>query len=773
MSRHPSLRSRAALAVEVLEDRWVADASTNLLLTLAANAKPDFQPNAYARGVQLTRGFDLLPGVFEAKVQGVTVNQAINSLKSNGLVVQARQNVKVQIDRVPNDPSFSQQYALQNTGQSGGIADQDIAAPLAWDQSVGTGAKLVAVIDTGIDYNHPDLASNIWVNPGEIPGNNRDDDGNGFVDDVHGFDFVNNDGNPMDDNGHGTHVAGTIGAVTNNGVGVAGVNWNVKMMALKFLDRSGSGYLTDAIASLDYAVRMGAKISNNSWGGGGFDSLLNTAIANARANGHIFVAAAGNESNNNDTSPSYPASYNLDNIVSVAAVDNRGNLASFSNFGATSVDIAAPGVNILSTLPNNRYGNLSGTSMATPHVTGAISLVWDAHPTLTYREVINKVLSSGDTLSTLNGKVAGGRRLDVAAALGTPAQPPQDTTGPKIASVEFLTTGVSLVGARLTFSEAINPSTLTLADLSMTGPTGTALVLSSVSEVSGSGGKVFLVSLQNAATETGTYKLTISPDISDAAGNKLDSNGNGIGGELADAVAATYAIASQFSFTNSTPVAIRDWSTSISRIEIGQDITIGDLNVRLNINHTWVSDLVITLQSPNGTQVRLFNRRGGDGQNLTGTLFDDEATIAIRNGSAPFSGTFRPEASLTNFDNRNARGTWTLYVSDRSLFDTGTLVSWSLEVTPRASTSLRQSGSRVGNLATLLSSLTVRETTLIEVPLAFQSRLDAALRPLLVRMGQTTQAVTVLTTTPTNQGTRSSRVTSRLIDELFQSLGLA
>ena len=233
---------------------------------------------------------------------------------------------------------------------------------------------MVAIIDTGIDYTHPDLAANIWTNPGEIAGDGIDNDGNGYVDDVHGYDFVNNDGDPMDDHFHGTHTAGTVGAVGNNGVGVTGVNWQVKLMALKFLGASGSGSVSGAVSALEYAVTMGVRLSNNSWGGGGYSQALYDAIKNSQVIGHVFVAAAGNSGVNSDLQPAYPASYDLDNIISVAAIDSSDNLASFSNRGVVTVDLAAPGVAVLSTVLGGGYASYSGTSMATPHVTGAAAL---------------------------------------------------------------------------------------------------------------------------------------------------------------------------------------------------------------------------------------------------------------------------------------------------------------------------------------------------------------------------------------------------------------
>ena len=245
------------------------------------------------------------------------------------------------IDAVPNDSRLGDLWGMNNTGQTGGGNDSDIDAPEAWDLTTGSASVVVGIIDTGVDYNHPDLAANIWTNPGEIAANGVDDDGNGFVDDIHGYDFVNNDGDPIDDDEHGTHVAGTIGGVGNNGSGVVGVNWTSSIMGLKFLDAGGSGSTANAIRAVNYATLMrqqygvNVRVTNNSWGGGGFSQALRDAI-NAGANaGILFVAAAGNDESNNDTTPSYPASYDIPSILSVAATDHGDVLARFSNYGAT------------------------------------------------------------------------------------------------------------------------------------------------------------------------------------------------------------------------------------------------------------------------------------------------------------------------------------------------------------------------------------------------------------------------------------------------------
>ncbi len=247
-----------------------------------------------------------------------------------------------------NDSDYPKLYGLNNTGQTGGTADADVDAPEAWNATTGDTGTVVAVIDEGVDINHPDLKNNIWTNPSETAGNGIDDDKNGYVDDVNGWDFYNNDAtvydrDPVSGAGdeHGTHVAGTIAAEGNNNLGVVGVNWKANIMPLKFLGPNG-GYTSDAVEALNYAVNKGVKISNNSWGGGGFSQALYDAINRADTAGHLFVAAAGNDGVNNDTTAHYPSSYTSANIISVAATDSKDALASFSNYGSSSVDLAAP-----------------------------------------------------------------------------------------------------------------------------------------------------------------------------------------------------------------------------------------------------------------------------------------------------------------------------------------------------------------------------------------------------------------------------------------------
>ena len=347
-----------------------------------------------------------------------------NTLERLPSVASISTNNVVRATEWSNDPESSKLWGLNNQGQVingvAGTPDADIDLPEALAHATIQTQVVVGIVDTGIDYNHPDLRDNMWKNPGEIAGNNRDDDGNGFIDDVYGFNFVNNTGNPMDDDEHGTHVAGTIAASLNNSQGVAGIaSGAAKLMAIKFLDANGSGTYANAIRALNYATMMSSrgvnlKVLNNSWGGYGTVPALEDAVNATNAAGMLFVASAGNESNDNDGEfKAIPASYAASNIISVAATNNLDELASFSNYGATTVDLAAPGVGILSTTPGNRYQSFNGTSMAAPHVAGALALAWACHPDKTSTEIQDALFGSVDALDSLDGAVATGGRLNV------------------------------------------------------------------------------------------------------------------------------------------------------------------------------------------------------------------------------------------------------------------------------------------------------------------------------------------------------------------------
>jgi len=515
-------------------------------------------------------------GWFQVDVgAGTNVTKALAAFQSRADVVQVSPDFAITARATPNDPSFGSLWGLSNNGSQAGLVTADINADQAWDYGTSTNV-VTAVIDTGVDYRHQDLAANIWSNSDEIAGNGIDDDRNGYVDDTRGWDFANNDNDPMDDNGHGTHVSGTIGAVGNNGIGVTGVAWAASIMPLKFLDKNGSGALSDAIEAINYARVNGAKVINASWGGGGFSSALQSAITQYRNAGGIFVAAAGNESSNNATTPSYPANYT--GVVSVGASTRTDALASFSNYG-TNVQIVAPGQSILSTLPGNAYGTLSGTSMATPHVAGAIALLWGQNPTRTATQITDAIFANTDNVLRGAQSKFGRLNLGKAAASLKQSNPPVDPPP------------------------------------------------------------------QPQPTKV-TYRLQGTYPLSDAT---------------------TQAKVHRFA------------------IDVPDNIAIADLDVVLNIQHTYVSDLGIILISPDGTSRTLINRRGGSSDNIQLTL-SDEASVGVGSLSS-LRGTVKPESSLSAFDGKSAKGRWILQVTDFARGDVGQILGAQLVVTTNSAIS--------------------------------------------------------------------------------------
>jgi subtilisin family serine protease len=390
---------------------WIVQFTTSAIKNITSVAQASSLLSGGGINFQIIEGLGL-EGMVLARSSGTVYGVVSNWLAGNVNIAAYEQDSVQQFDVASNDPSAGKVYSLSN-----------IDAKDAWNLSTGSKSVVVAVLDTGVDYTHSDLAANIWTNTAEISGNGKDDDGDGFVDDVHGYNFVSNNGNVMDNNGHGTHVSGTIAAVGNNSLGIVGVNWSVSIMALKCLDANGYGYVSDAVRAVNYATMMrtsygvNVRVMNNSWGGTIYSSALNTAIEASNSAGILFVAAAGNGSVNNDATAQYPASYASANVISVAATDQNDKLASFSNYGATTVDLAAPGVSIYSTLPNNRYGTYSGTSMATPLVSGAAALCWAYDADATVAEVKNAILGGADKISSLSGKVLSGGRLNAFKAL--------------------------------------------------------------------------------------------------------------------------------------------------------------------------------------------------------------------------------------------------------------------------------------------------------------------------------------------------------------------
>jgi subtilisin family serine protease len=406
-----ALANPAAVNATYIEDE--------LLVRFKPGTSRDIHADVHARiGGRPIKDYEShgLPGLYLVKLaKGNSVPDAVSKYSRNPNVLYAEPNYIVQLAGIPNDPYFDSLWGLHNTGQSWGTPDSDIDAPEIWDLTHGSADVVIAVIDSGIDYTHPDLASNIWVNAGEIPNNGLDDDGNGYVDDLRGWDFLNNDNDPMDGNSHGTHCAGTIAAVGNNTIGITGVLWTAQIMPLKFIGPDGLGSVDDAIDAILYANRMGAHVISNSWG---WDSTYLQSVKDAiDQSTAVVVCAAGNSGANTDIYPFYPSSYTSPHIISVAATDHNDNLADFpgwwgSNYGLSSVDVAAPGVDILSTYPENRYAWMSGTSMAAPHVAGVAGAVKSLCPEMSNLQMKDSLLNNVDQIPSLEGKIRYGGRVN-------------------------------------------------------------------------------------------------------------------------------------------------------------------------------------------------------------------------------------------------------------------------------------------------------------------------------------------------------------------------
>lgn len=395
----------------------------------AASSLSTLTTNAVYKVKAITMSDTIVKIKFNRKTDGETARQI---LAKDGSIAYVEPNLKVRalgmqsIHRsyapMPEDPRLKEQWDMLNFGQASkpngktGTVGADINVVPAWKAGIrGSKYMTVAVIDTGVDWDHPELRDNIFENPGEageLSNNGVDDDENGIVDDVHGANFVDADSptnDSRDDNNHGTHCSGTIGARGDNGEGISGINWNVSILPVKFLSAQGGGSTEGAINGVLYAARMGVKIMSNSWGSRSSSKALQEAIEFARDRGILFVAAAGNDGANNDSRGTFPANYKVENVMSVAATDNFDKLAYFSNYGKATVHIAAPGQDILSTVMNGGYEFYNGTSMATPHVAGAAALLWSVKRTMSYEQIKNRLMATAVPMKSLDGKVMSGR----------------------------------------------------------------------------------------------------------------------------------------------------------------------------------------------------------------------------------------------------------------------------------------------------------------------------------------------------------------------------
>jgi serine protease len=577
-------------------------------------------------------------------LDNVSVKSALEKLRKNPAVLYAEPDYIVHASVIPDDSSFADLWGMNNTGQSGGVADADIDAPEAWDISTGSHDVIVGVIDTGVDHTHPDLMANIWSNPGEIAGDGIDNDGNGYIDDIHGINAISGVGDPMDTGGHGSHVSGTIGASGNNGLGVVGVNHDVSIIGCKFLGDQG-GTTSDAIACIDYFVGLknngvNVRVTNNSWGGGGFSQALSDAITSSEEANILFVAAAGNDAYDNDAQSSYPSGYPHDSVLAVASTTRTDSMSSFSQWGLTTVDLGAPGSDILSTVPGGGYASYSGTSMATPHVTGAAALAWSVNPELSAIEMKALLTSSGDDNAALAGKTVSGKRLNVNNALND-ADP---TPGFTLAA----TPGSNTIEAGETATYSFNVGSVADWNGEVSLTLDGSLAGATLTTDTATPGATFELSVPTTAeTQWGEYTFVVtgtSDDLVKASTVRLMVNPQGL---------------NEFTYTNDEVVSIPDNNAEgiSSTINVADELTVFASDIYVNITHTWIGDLTVMLTSPSGTTAPLHSASGGGDDNIDSTF------------------------SSSAFNGEVATGDWILSVADNAAADTGTLNNWALTIT--------------------------------------------------------------------------------------------
>jgi len=697
------------------DGEWAREYATEML-----ERYPKLQTNPYAVLVRFSAGAsnveinsllsDIDAGVVEYfdssntyLIETVKGNiNAKNYLSSSEIVDIVEFDQVLQAENISNDPRIGDLWGL--TGTHG------VNAESAWQNSTSASEVVVAVIDSGVDVTHPDLASVIWVNPNEIAGNGIDDDQNGYIDDVNGWDFTTNDNSPDDANGHGTHVAGTIAAVRNNNIGVAGVANNVKIMALRFLDAGGYGFTSNAIAALNYAVANNAPISNNSWGSSLSSDALEAAIEVANQAGHTFVAAAGNSGQNADLSPSYPAAYSSTNIISVAAINSAGDLASFSNYGLNSVDIAAPGVSIVSSISHQYcgqtsgadcYQSLGGTSMASPHVAGVAALILGMRTGSTPQEISEILRNSARATSVLNSRVAFGGELDAAAAVELATSTgsitfPGHSDGATVFvddTVQVTALAVQADGTNVSTSVAwkdVSGNTLSTG-ATLTHVADTSGPLRFIAEVQDSTG-ITLRSIANFTVNERVFEFTKpQEDITPTPGETVETKWtwNGSSGETADLIAQTIAFSEVEGEYAMPDIGGQDDLTEFT-FTISANETVEDVVLGLRFNHTYVADLNISLVHPDGTEVLLARRNGGhlnnygDGdQSCSGNLayFTDDADGSINDRTPPYVGESRPREPLSAFTGKTTTGDWKLKILDDWDIDSGEFYCGRLTIT--------------------------------------------------------------------------------------------
>lgn len=666
---------------------------TNLLVRFDAEVQLAQRTNILNAlgGATIKQKYTLVPDLYLVTLPaGQEVDQVLPAYNSTPGIRYAEPNYVVKIAATtPNDPRFNELWGMHNTGQTGGTPGADIHAPETWDFNTGSREIVVAVIDTGVDYTHPDLTNNIWTNLGEIPGDGIDNDGNGYVDDIHGYDFVNLDGDPMDDNDHGTHCSGTIGGEGNNNLGVAGVCWQVRIMGVKFLSAYGGGSTADAILSVQYATLMKAKVMNNSWGGGGYSQALKDAIEAAGAAGIIFAAAAGNSGTDNDLIPFYPSGYDSPNIVAVMSTDDHDVRSSFSCYGLTSVDLAAPGSDILSCQPGGGYQYMSGTSMSTPHVSGACALLLAANTNLSVAQVKQALLSTVDPV--VPGLCVSGGRLNLSRALASllPQGPPL------LLSTNYVTGGN---GNGIAEADECNTLDLILSNLGMTNVTGLTVTISTTNAevaIAQDASTYPVIPAGASATNLVPFRISTSPEF--VCGTPIEFSltvRSDLGVSFLQFSLPTGVPGIPIRFDNNSPVQIPALGATNSAIVVSNiALAVNKVAVSLFVEEPYDYFLKLELIAPDGTTNLLTANNGYLGENYglacspdaQRTTFDDDALTPIGSGVPPFAGLYRPAKPLSVFAGKsgtNVNGTWQLRATDSGGYSVAAIQCWSLLLTP-------------------------------------------------------------------------------------------
>ncbi|ABC29750.1 Subtilisin-like serine protease [Hahella chejuensis KCTC 2396] len=611
-------------------------------------------------------------------LNGMTPEAAVAHFAADPAVAYAEPDYPLRMDASPNDPDLEKQWALFNVDDRG----NDVRALDAWNLQTGDSHVLLGMIDSGVDYRHEDLQDNLWINPREIPNNGRDDDGNGYVDDIYGVNVVNRSGDPMDANKHGTHVAGIMAAVGNNGLGGVGVNWRGSLVTCAFIDEDGFGYTSDAIACMDYMVDLKGRgealaAINNSWGGGAPGQAMEEAVRRVEAAGVLMVFSAGNDGRNNDHYGHFPSNYDNPAIVAVASTDREGELSGFSNYGLEKVHIAAPGSDIYSTLPNHAYGSLSGTSMAAPMITGTLGLMAAHNPELDAQALKQALLDGADRIAALQGKIPDGRRLNLEKALLAADDRPGFRIAPETDVVDIPQGEMRSLTARL------QPlfDWRGMADLSVSQPqAGVYVQLPRALQANESGDLTFSV---GAETPVGRYFVELKGVESDKGSQPFKS-----------AKRITVNVLPQgtrdFDYANGEATPIPDhhsrglWSPML----VNENLNLWDAAVSLDISHPWRGDLQVNLLSPDGQSFRL-RERGG--------LTEDDLVRSYR---------------LPQMRNIPSQGLWFLQVIDASPFQEGVLNHWEMRLRGQP-----QDGAQLHELTLSTGDVTLPKGEITEITL--------------------------------------------------------